>query len=288
MKIKSVCFSLMLFAVSFVYAQTPEEIKAKLPKVAGWNLDPEMEVFSSRNLFQRINGAAEGFFLYNFQEMTSFVYNNVANTEYITIQVYRHDTPVDAFGVYAAERPTQTNFLRIGGQGYQEESMLNFYVDCLYVKMESPGTSDDVAKTVKTIAEQLAKNINPKATAPSMLNSLPKQNKIENTDLYIAKSFLGHEFLNKVYLADYSASGKRYQIFIIDAGSKEEAQKMLTSYYQFTKQTTDIKEGRLTIKDRYNGDLECIWKGQYIWGIFNEGGATIPVEDILKEIQPKK
>ena len=79
------------------------------------------------------------------------------------------------------------------------------------------------------------------------------------------------------------ASDKKFQLFIIDAGTAEQANAILKRYMQFTRQDLTVQEGRITIKDRFNGDLECLWKGQYIWGIVNDNNAPVNAEDVLKE-----
>ena len=276
------------FAVAqLTVAQTPTELKAKLPQIAGWTINETIEVFDSDNLYDRINGAAPGFILFGFKELTVFEYNQKGNDDnktYITVQVYRHATAEDAFGIYASERPSGSHFSAIGTEGYQEGSMLNFFIDGLYVKMESPSTDDAVAKAIRKIAQEFEKNLNLSFDFPKQLQTLPANNKIPYSELYIPSGFLGHDFLNKAFTANYQVSGKTYQLFIMDVGSVDQAKAMLTKYVQFTKQKLRLREGRLTIKDRFNGDIECQWKGQYIWGIVNDSNAPVKVEEVLKEM----
>ena len=286
-KLFAMRFVILLFAlvrVQLATAQTPAELKAKLPQAAGWSINETVEVFDSNNLYERINGAAPGYFFFEFKELTCFEYNQKRagdNLPYITVQVYRHATNEDAFGIYASERPSETNFINIGTEGYQEGSMLNFFVDRLYVKIESPSTDDDVVKAVTQIAQELARNVNPQSTFPTQLQNLPAENKITRSEQYIPSGYLGHDFLNRAFTANYTAAGRKYQLFIIDAGSAELANAMLSKYLQFTKQDIMLREGRLTIKDRYNGDVECQWKGRYIWGIVNDNNAPVKVDDVL-------
>ena len=267
-------------------AQTTADLKAKLPQITGWSINETVEVFYSDNLYDRINGAAPGYFLFNFKELSCFEYNQNGsgdNQPYITIQVYRHATKEDAFGIYASERPSESNFQSFGTEGYQEGSMLNFFVDEWYVKIESPSSDEGTVNAIRQIAQKIGSNINPQPVFPVQLQSFPAENKIPHSELYIPTGFLGHEFLTQAFTANYETSGKKYQLFIIDAGSTEQANTMLTKYFQFTKQTARFREGRLTIKDRYNGDLECQWKGRYIWGIANDSKAPVKVDDVLKE-----
>ena len=281
-----IVFLLAFVGMQMAVAQTPDELKVRLPQVAGWSLSETVEVFDANNLYERINGAAPGYFLFDFKELSAFEYNQNGtgeNPTYITVQIYRHATDDDAFGIYASERPSETDFVTIGAEGYQEGSMLNFFVNRLYVKIESPSVDDDVVKAVTQIAQELARSINPQAVFPAQLQNFPTDNKIKRSELYIPSGYLGHEFLTKAFTAGYEVSGKKYQLFIIDAGSAQQANAMLTKYLQFTKQNIRLREGRLSIKDRYNGDVECQWKGRYIWGIVNDGNAPVKVDDVLKE-----
>jgi len=275
------------FSVYENAAQTPDGLRAMLPPIEGWSVIDDVEVYDSENLYDKIDGAAPGFILFNFQELTVLEYNkNGAGDDlppYISIQVYRHDTPTDAFGVYASERPSETNFVTTGTEGYQEGAMLNFFVDNLYVKIESPHTDDETVKIVRQIAQEFGRKINEAPVFPEQLLYFPPENKIAHSEIYIPSGFLGHEFLTNAFTAKYTVSGKKYQLFIIDAESAEQANAMLTKYIQFTKQDLKLQEGRLTIKDRFNGDLECQWKGRYIWGIINDSNAPVNVEEVLKE-----
>ena len=271
----------------FTPAQTPVGLKAMLPAIEGWTVVEETEVFHPDNLYDRINGAAPGYILFDFEELTVLEYSkNVTGDDlppYISIQVYRHATPTDAFGIYASERPSETNFVTAGAEGYQEGAMLNFFVDNLYVKIESPSIGDDVVRAVGQIAQEFGRKINDAPVFPPQLGFFPTENKIVRSELYIPSGFLGHEFLGNAFTAKYEVSGKKYQLFIIDAGSVEQANAVLNRYMQFTRQNLKLREGRLTVKDRFNGDLECQWKGQYIWGIINDNNAPLKVDELLKE-----
>ena len=43
----------------------------------------------------------------------------------VIIDVYRHATPRDAFGIYSQERLPNANYLDTGVQGYYEKNALN-------------------------------------------------------------------------------------------------------------------------------------------------------------------
>ncbi|WP_280743073.1 MULTISPECIES: DUF6599 family protein [unclassified Parabacteroides] len=273
---KYLAISLFMLASGLVYAQTPVALKACLPEVPGWTIANEAEIFSPDNLFDRINGAAPLFIENNFREMTSLEYKK--GDDYITIQAYRHATPADAFGMYSAERSSDLTYLPIGGEAQGDDKNLYFFAGSVYVKMWT--SSDAATEALRQVGSALAQCIDPQADYPSLLKLFPAEGKQPYTESYITASYIGHEFLKSAYVATYkNPADQPFQLFLIDAQSNEGAEEILKAYFTFTKQPLDYQEGTLLIKDRYNGDIPALWKGQYIIGVFNENGDTIEGAD---------
>jgi hypothetical protein len=260
-----------------VLAQTPAQLHADLPVMDGWTLSPDVEIFNRDNLYERINGAAPLFLENNFQEMTSLEYTK--GDDYITIQAYRHATPEDAFGMYASERSSDmTYYPGIGGEAQGDGYGLFFFSDCVYVKMMASDENEAINQAMKEIAKGLAEKIDPEAGYPAICESFPKEGLIPYTAAYITQNYIGHEFLKPVYVADYSHGDKKFQLFVIDGKTTEGAKQILSDYFRFTKQADDFAEGNLLVKDRYNGNIPVVWKGQYLIGAFNDNGEDFPEE----------
>ena len=258
-----------------VFAQTPATLHSFLPAVENWSLSQEVEVFNRDNLYERINGAAPLFLENNFQEMTSMEYTQ--GDQYITLQVYRHATPEDAFGMYASERSSEMIFYSgIGGEAQGDGYGLYFFAADFYVKMMASEENEAINETMKTIAGEFSKKIAPEAAYPAAFAFFPKEGLIPHTESYITQNYIGHEFLKPVYVANYEQEGKSFQAFVIDAQTTEKARQLLKDYFQFTRQTAAFTEGNLWIKDRYNGTIPVVWKGQYLVGAFDENGADFP------------
>jgi hypothetical protein len=273
-KIQFIALSLFCFAGQ-VFAQTPKEIHSGLPAISGWTISPNIEVFDSDNLYERINGAAPLFIENNFREMTSLIYTR--EDDYITVQAYRHATHEDAFGMYTSERSSDMTFYSgIGGEAQGDDYGLFFFSGNVYVKMSSNSRSEEITKVFGEIAKGLAAKIDANASYPEIFDSFPKDSLIPNTQAYITKNYIGHEFLNPVYTADYSLNGLKFQMFVIDGKTKDAVRKILDDYFGFTKQPLNFSEGKLCAKDRYNGNIPIVWKGQYIIGAFRENGEDFP------------
>ena len=285
MKVVFSFFAILVFSLQTIVAQTPQELKSYMPELAGWTLVSEVEVFSPDNLFDRINGAAPLFLENNFQEMTSMEYKK--GDDYITVQVYRHATPEDTFGMYASERSTDLTYYPIGGEAQGDAANLYFFAGNIYVKMWG-NSAEDLNPNLQAIAKALAAKADPDAGYPAVLQAFPAEDKVPYSETYITSNFIGHEFLRGVYTTDYKKDGKTFQAFVIDGRTTAGAKEVLEKYFAFTKQPQEFTEGPQTITDRYNGDIPVIWDGRYVVGVFSANGDAMPgAEAFLKGIAEK-
>ena len=277
---KQIFYSLIISLFCFAgqaYSQTPQQIKAALPEVDGWKISPDIEIFNRDNLYERIDGAAPLFIENNFQEMTSAVYTS--DSDYITVQIYRHATPEDAFGMYASERSPDMEFYPgIGGEAQGDGYGLYFFVGPIYVKMSANNESERISAAMKAIATGFAGKIGFEGAYPSIIHSFPKEGMIPHSAAYITQNYIGHEFLKPVYTVNYELFGKKFQAFVIDAKTTDNAKQILSDYFKFTKQSNPLTEGNVLIQDHYNGSIPIVWKGRYLIGAFDETGGAFPKE----------
>jgi hypothetical protein len=291
MKLLRIAFvNLFCLLTGLAFSQTPQQLQADLPKINGWEITPEIEIFNQDNLYTRINGAAPLFLENNFQEMTSLVYTK--GDDYITIQAYRHATSDDAFGMYSSERSTEMeHYPEIGGEAQGDEYGLFFFSGSVYVKMSASNTGEEFSKAMQEIAKGLAAKIDAKATYPAIFEAFPEDGVVAYSQAYITQNYIGHEFLKPAYTVNYKwkekEKEKEFQAFVIDGKTAEDAKKIIGEYFKFTKQGDKIVEGKLLLKDKYNGNIPIVWKDRYIIGVFNEKGEDFP-KDIYTFLQKFK
>ena len=261
-------------------AQTPQKLRSMLPEVVEWTIDDEIAVFDKDNLYDRINGAAPLFIENNFCEMTSMQYRK--GDDYITVQAYRHATPKDAFGMYASERSSGLEFFPFAGEAQGDGNNMYFFAGNIYVKMWN-SSSENVINELKIIAEYFSRNIDPEADYPSVAKAFPSEGKKSHSEAYITSSYLGHEFLESVFTTDYSLDGEPYQAFVIEAQNKEQAEETIGKWLTLARQNETPTQGRMIIKDRYNGEIPILWSERYIIGIYNDNEKRMPSTDTFLE-----
>ena len=271
-----VAILLVAFCVPGVNSAPGSDSKTfQFPEVAGWKQSGQVETYSPGNLFEYIDGGADIYLKYDFEELKVAEYANDKKAQ-VTVEIYRHKTPTHAFGIYSQERLSNANFLGIGAQGYNEKDILNFLAGPYYVKISAFKIEAGDQDVLVTFARKVAENLGEKGVLPSILSSFPKEGKKENSETFIAKNFLGYPFLHSSFTSDYELSGKKFKLFVIESEDKNESRNMVQKYLQqIGKPREDAAEGRYTLSDSHHGEVDICWKGRYVWGIVDLGDAPL-------------
>jgi hypothetical protein len=270
---------LILAALALVYslsavetsrgASSPGGQTSLFPEVKGWKQAEGILTFSPRKLYDYIDGAADLYLTYEFQELKVAEYQNEKKAS-VTVEVYRHKTPGQAFGIYSQERLSNANFLEIGAQGFIEKNILIFTQANYYVKINSSDTGAEDEEVLLAFAKGVAKNLGEKGSLPAILAAFPEEGKRKNSEKFISKNFLGYSFFLSGFTADYDLSGKKFKLYAMEGVNPEDCKNMIHQYLEkIQKPRENVGEGRYTILDPYHGEMDFSWKGKYIWGVLN-------------------
>jgi hypothetical protein len=273
--------SLFLFAyliwggINPFLASTSDWKTFAFPEVPGWRQSGEIQTFIPKTLFEYINGGADLYLTYDFQELRVAEYSNEKKSSVI-IEVYRHKTPIHAFGIYSQERLSDASFLNIGSQGYIETNVLNFLAGPYYVKVNSFNTGPGDREILIAFAKKVSETLGERGALPSILSSFPEEGKKKNSEKFIAIKFLGYAFLHSAFTADYEVLGKKFKLFVIEGVERDDCKVMIQKYLQQAgSPAKDVVEGRYVLSDPYNGEINLQWKGRNIWGILNVSDASL-------------
>jgi hypothetical protein len=232
--------------------------------IPGYGITPEATVYDSGNLWMFIDGAAELFLTYGFVDLHVAYYRSADNTE-VRAEVYKHDTPENAFGMYSQERSPASSFFDVGLQGYSEEGMLNFLSGRFYVKLSSANTGSGAGQVMLAVARNLAKTLGQPTSWPGALALLPARGKIANSEQLIARDYLGYGFLDGAYLASYDELGK-FEVFVIPTASQAEAETLVASFAKVNKLPVP-PDNPCTIRDVNQGEVALMVKGKFLAGV---------------------
>jgi hypothetical protein len=177
--------------------------------------------------------------------------------------------PINAFGIFASERPEGAEELRWPGpQGYQDIN-LAFWQDRYYVKVLSLSERDTAAqwKLAKAVAERLPSGSGP----PSELGLLPATNRLSGSERYVRQSALGHKFLERVVSAEYRLGKETAALHVADLRTPEEGEKAWRKLRDFASKvgkyfspTEGAGEEGFVVRDSSLGLVIAARQGRYL------------------------
>jgi hypothetical protein len=194
--------------------------------------------FYGENLWELINGAAEAFHGYDMEALLHQDFM-LGETE-ITVELYDMGKPLNAFGIYSAERSPNRNFIEVGTQGYVDDYTLNFLQDRYYVKLSVFGDNGQPAG--KRIAGRISEAIGEPGDFPPIFSHFPAEGRVPDSEKLIIQSPLGYGFLSPVFEASYKAGDEVSLILVSEAGTQEEALARLRQLRQAFERSGEVEQ----------------------------------------------
>jgi hypothetical protein len=267
------------------------------PKMAGWKISDSPTTYTPETLFEYIDGGADSFLQFDFQELTSATYGEIgaghdksrrssgashdsgrsaaAQVE-VTVDIYRHKDTMRAFGMYTQERPSGTTPLPVGIEGYAGQDYLEFVVGPYYVKLVQLGGKGQ--SILRPFADKLAAGLPGTREAPAVLQVFPDRGKRVRAEKFAARDFLGQPFLHDAVTVPYQIAGANFRLFVVEGKDSADVRTMVQRYRAVAKSSgagADAvgPQGGATVKDPLNGEVVLQWKGRWLWGAVDQSCA---------------
>jgi hypothetical protein len=249
------------------------DVEKLFPTMDGWEPEGDPEVYAADNLFEYINGSADLYLTYDFQEMGTLSYFDDQGRG-LTIDIYQHGNDANALAIYSQERPNPMNAVEIGAQGYYDFGVLNFCRGLYYVKIVGYDLDEFDEEMLTVLAKIISANIGGKKALPKALACFPTEAKVNGSERYVSENVFGHGFLHSAFVAEYRSDRRtNSRAFIIEAKDGTDADKMLEDYLNFVKEkgaAVAAENGIYRFEDpvsRSAGAVSLKKNGSYIWGI---------------------
>jgi hypothetical protein len=290
-----------LFALSATVRAEPRAAPASLPeasslfpKIEGWKISDGPTKYTPDTLFEYIDGGAESFLQFDFQDLASATYANegarpgknrlssrpshdrdstAAAKAEIAVDVYRHRDAFRAFGMYTQERPAGTTPLPIGIEAYAGPDYLEFVVGPYYVKLVQLGAKQP--SFLRGFAEKVAAGLPGTHEAPAVFKCFPERGKRARAEKLMARDFLGHPFLHDAVAVPYQIGGASFRLFIVEGKDNADVRAMVQRYRSVARSPavggdSAGSEGTAILKDPLNGEVMLQWKGRWLWGAVDQ------------------
>jgi len=231
---------------------------ALFPELAGWT-QGDSATWGPDNLYMPINGAADLFLRYSFEEMRSMDYRN-AEGDTVSVEAYRHATSLDAFGVYSQGRPVRERYLELGVQAYAEPDSLTVLAGRHYLELRASSDSSVCREAMLALGKRMAAALNEGAQFPALFARFPARGRKPCSEKYLARDVLGYAFLGRAYQVDYQLEGADASLFVMEAETEDATKAMVRAYLKELKQAEDTSLAAVRdFSDRYHGTvlLQC-------------------------------
>jgi hypothetical protein len=261
------CFLVGALSFFTVFSQTEKpDIKSYLPlpgELGAWNLVDSARTFDENTLFDLIDGGADIYLEYGFQQVVSATYQNKEN---LTIEIYEMNNAAAAFGVYSINMGTQGKNIPMGNEGKLYSNYLMFWKDRFLVFLSTTDTTRETSDSMVMIANTIDQKLGSAGKKPDLVQYLPTDN------LILSKYFRGMLGLSSLYTFDtqnifgmkegVSGDYPNQRIFILAYDTEKEAEDHYLKSHDVLRKSPRFSDYRTiskrsTMTDQKNAHL-CI------------------------------
>lgn len=251
----------LLLAAPSVHAQ----IYLDCHFVPGWEQSGPTRQYTSDNLFEYRDGAAEGYVIFSFARMQGIDCKSGAIT--LSIDISDMTDADSAYGMFAANRDPQQPIVNVGMGAQLLPQSLLFAKGKYFIEItETDGSTDsNQSAALQAFAAKIEPLLEGRTTKPEMLSWFPIDN--QESARLVPESVLGLKILKRGYVAKYNAG----QAFIVMEQSPESAAAVMRKLRERFEAATavNIADEAFKLKAPYL-DAICIFrKGRAIAGYAN-------------------
>jgi hypothetical protein len=280
-------------------AMTLESLLPKEDIPDGWALVDGPHPYTTKTLFERVNGQAELFFKYGFQRSVSAIYEDKKKEgNQIELDIYDMGNVLQAFGIFSRFR-NEDQPGDIGLDSYLDDQSAFFYKGKYFVMLYTTETNPSI---LKVVAKRISSKILDPSPPPKEISYFPKQGFRPGSIQYFSEGLLGHQFLERgfrgTYMEKVKAEDKEFTIFLAILKNSPKAIGAFEAYKNHLnrKGKTDPRGSNrfgpalLKGEDPYQGKVAVVPQGFYLagaMGFINEVEAESLLAELIKNITLK-
>ncbi len=242
--------------------------------IPGWAQDGDLRQFEAENLFEYMDGNAEGYIIYNFEKMNGISCKSGETT--IVIDISTLTNPEYAFGLFSSNRNPNVPVEKIGAAGQVTNRRLIFVKDKYYVELAA-NPEGEHTEVLRKFAALIEKQISGRNAPPEALQWFPAGGLEKNSVRLVPQSVLGLRMLTRGYVGQYEFG----KAFLVQEASAESAGQVMTKLKERLGQTSALKiaDESFSGTDRYLDGMVVFRKGRFIGGFANlKGGRDASAE----------
>ena len=238
--------------------------------VPGWTQAGAARSYTAENLFEYMDGNAEGYILYNFREMRGVTCKKADAT--FVIDVSDLGDADFSYGLFASNRDLREPAYPAGMGGQIVPRRLIFAKGKYYVEIAADPEGDHTV-ALKAWAAALERAVPGTTTPPAAIAWFPSERR--QALRLVPESVLGLRILKRGYMAQYDY-GKAFTVIEDSPESAKATMEKLRA--RFTGNTpAALADEALQAADKYLGRVCFFRKGRYIGGYAIKDAGMDPV-----------
>lgn len=166
-----------------VPAATPFPVGTLLPaggSLSGWATPDAVLTYNRENLYNLVDGQADAFFAYGFEQVTVQRYQNAAGA-LLNVEIWQLSNSADAYGLFHSGIAGQPASIGVEGDS-DPGRRLAFWQQCYFVSVTATEAIPD--ETLWTFAKEIAKRLPSGGDAPAIVKRLPAEGFVEGSALF--------------------------------------------------------------------------------------------------------
>ena len=190
--------------------------------IGGWERDGEHLIYYADELWEYINGAAEGFLAYDIKAVVAQDYSGGSGSG-LKVEIYDHQTPIMGYGIYSQHRDPSLRFLEVVAEGFGDEYSIQFWKGRYYVKINVYDASDEMNAAMSRFADAVAGSIPGRAAFPHQLGAFPREGLDERSLTYLTEGVLGRGRFPHAFAGDYELEGAAGRLYLFPCENGDQA-----------------------------------------------------------------
>ena len=276
--LREICVRAAILAASGVLAAAAEAPVPACNLVPGWSQTGPVRSYESENLFEYMDGNAEGYLIYGFLKMQGVTCQK-GNVTFV-IDLSDFGIPDSAYGMFTSDvdgrQPTQ----KIGMNG-QIVPRRAFFAKGRYFLEIAANPEGDHTAALREWTAALEKTIPGSTALPAALSWFPAEQR--QSLRLVPQSVLGMRILKRGYAAQYDYG----KAFVVQEATPQSAGSVMEQLRKRFGETTPaaVADEAFQTTDQYLGRLCVFRKGRYIGGyaISQDGIDPLALSKALAE-----
>lgn len=249
-------------------AETASAMLALLPaQAAAWTRTGEPQRFGPGDLWEYINGAAEQYLSYGFQELVTAKYT-LASGATASVDIYRMADRVNAFGMHAQEINPKWDAVPVGVEGRAGTDAVRFWSGAYYVKLS---TTPPAKAEALALARTIGAGLGEPGGMPDELQLFPPRDLVAGSIRFVPADILGQSAFSNGFEAKYGAGPSPSTLVLVPFATADAATAAFTGYESFLGQTgrppvrlTAPGDAGVAAQDGYYGRIVAARAGRWL------------------------